>query len=93
LFSTLLLQILLEYADRISGFSHLFRDSHVEKMKKSLSVLREKRQERLLKNEEDGDESEDVEEIPTIRQKVSSLAARPFKFRGRTSTSVDVEAK
>jgi spore cortex formation protein SpoVR/YcgB (stage V sporulation) len=93
LFSTLFLQILLEYADRISGFSHLFGDSQVENMKKSLSVLREKRQQRLLKIEDDGSESEDVKEIPTIRQKVSSLVAKPFKFRGRTSTSVDVEAK
>lgn len=92
LLSTLLIQILLEYADRISGFSHILGDSQVEKMKSSLSAIKTKSQERLSGGETDEDRSDEVGKKLNIRRKVSSLVARPFRFRGKGESSEDVEA-
>lgn len=92
LLSTLLIQILLEYADRISGFSHILGDSQVEKMKRSLSAIKRKPQERLSGGEIDEDCSEEVEKKLGIRRKASRLIARKFRFRGKVSSSEDVEA-
>jgi hypothetical protein len=88
----LLIQILLEYADHISGFSRILGDSQVEKMKRSLSALKTKPQESLLGDEIDDNPSERVREKPKTRQKLSSLVARPFRFRGKGTSSEDVEA-
>lgn len=90
--STLLIQILLEYADRISGFSHILGDSQVENMKRSLSAIKTKPQERLSGGEIDDNSSERVKEKLKIRQKILSLVARPFRFRGKGKISEDAEA-
>jgi hypothetical protein len=90
--STLLIQILLEYADRVSGFSHILGDSQVEKLKRSLSAIKRKPQERLSGGEIDKDRSEEVGKKLSIRRKVSRLVARKFRFRGKVSSSEDVEA-
>jgi hypothetical protein len=78
LLSTLLIQILLEYADRISDFSHILGDSQVEKMKRSLSAIKRKPQEKLSGGKIDEDCSEEVEEKLSIRRKASRLIARKF---------------
>jgi hypothetical protein len=51
---------MLEYADRLSGFSYLFSNSHIERLESKLRVLRKRKLERRgVQEEEDEDEDED----------------------------------
>jgi len=50
LFSTLLLQYILEYVDLMSGFSHLFRDIRVDKMKERVRKLEDRKEARWEKS-------------------------------------------
>jgi hypothetical protein len=90
-FLTLILQILFEYADYISGFSNLFRESRIDKMKGCLSVLQEKKRGRCQKHDEGLDAGEKAKEVLPIWQKISSLVARNLQRRGIPSSSEDVE--
>jgi hypothetical protein len=91
MFFTLLLQILLEYVDRLSGFSHLFSNSRVERMENKLRVLRERKQEprNIEEDSEEGSVSskEEIQDHVSFWRNISTLVVRPFRRRGRKGSS------
>jgi len=101
LFSTLLLQIILEYVDRLSGFSHLFGDVRVENMKKKLKSLKDRRKGRRdggeidIVNGELDEKQSDSESSVSVRGSAKEVPfggkfMRLFRRRGRSRSSAEV---
>ena len=88
---TLLLQILLEYVDRFSGFSHLFGEYQVRKLANKLLVLKEKKEKKKMRLQKLGevyDTNEDVKERSPFWRKIESFVAKLFR-RDRKATTVE----
>jgi hypothetical protein len=64
----LLLKILLEYADRLSGFSHLFGEARLERMTKKLQYMKKEKERRLHGGEDDSVTMMDAEEKTLVKE-------------------------
>ena len=101
LFSTLLLQIILEYVDRLSGFSHLFGDVRIENMKMRLKDLKDRKRSKLGTAviaiiseplDEKQSESESSVSVPGSAMEVSlrEKFMRLFRWRGKAANITEV---